>query len=313
MTRAYINAIGAYVPAGRVDNYERGKRFGVDARFIDEKIGTSKLALKDPDEETSDLACRAIEKLQDFGLVLSDVQGLILCTQTPDGYGLPHTSARVHGKLDLPSTCAAFDISLGCSGYVYGLSVVDALMQVRKLDNVVFVTSDPYSKIVSPENKDTALLFGDAATATWMRLSDEPLEKLRVTSAVFGTVGAGGDNLMVGADHILSMNGREVFNFSAKEVPTQINQLLSDLELTHEDIDVFLLHQGSKYIVDTIAKRLGLPPGKVPLGITGYGNTVSSSIPMMLQNLLESTPPKRVILSGFGVGLSFATLLLERG
>lgn len=308
-----INAIGSYIPVGRIDNYRQAEEFGYERQFIDQKIGAGQLSRKSSSEDTSDLAFNAVRDLVNAGLDLSDIDGLLVCTQNPDGFGLPHTSAIVHEKLNLLKRCAAFDISLGCSGYVYGLAVADGIMRSQGLKNVILVTSDPYSKVVDPKNKDTAMLFGDAATATWLipwELAG-PKGKLGLGSAVFGTDGSGACNLTVGPERTLFMNGREVFNFSARMVPAQILELLTELNLTTDDIDYFLLHQGSKYIVDTITRRLKVPPEKVPLGISKCGNTVSSSIPLMLADLVMEQNPKRVILSGFGVGLSYATMMLE--
>ncbi|WP_208430433.1 ketoacyl-ACP synthase III [Methyloceanibacter sp. wino2] len=280
--------------------------------FVRNKIGAVSLPIRAEGEETSDLAVAAVRKLFEKGLDPSAIDLLILCTQNPDGHGLPHTSAIVHGKLGLPETCAAFDISLGCSGYVYGLTVVDAMLRAGHARNAVLVTADPYSKIVDPDDRDTALLFGDAATASWI----VPAEAgggldLQIGGARLSTMGKDGGALAVKPSGKLEMQGRAVFNFAAQTGTAQIRDLLDETGLELEDIDLFLLHQGSRYIVETIARRLGVPAGKVPLGITENGNTVSSSIPLMLEAGANQSA-RRILLCGFGVGLSCASMVLTK-
>jgi 3-oxoacyl-[acyl-carrier-protein] synthase-3 len=160
---------------------------------------------------------------------------------------------------------------------------------------------------VNPADKNTALLFGDAATVTL--ISGE--EVLLARAFECGTRGREGDSLMC-KDKVLIMNGRAVFNFSAVEVPRQIRRLLDKAGLAMEEIDVVLLHQGSRFILDTVGRRLGLGRDKLPSNISSHGNTVSSSIPLLLSDYLGNTGCKRIVISGFGVGLSWASAILER-
>lgn len=238
------------------------------------------------------------------------VDCLVVCTQNPDGSGLPHTSAVVHGKLGLPAQCACFDVSLGCSGYVYGLSIVQSFMQQNRLARGLLFTADPYSKIIDPKDKNTALLFGDAATVTLLDAAEQP-GRWRMGPFRFATRGKDGAALENRAG-TLAMNGRAVFNFSATEVPPQVSALLADAGLKAEDVDLFLFHQGSRFIVDQLAKRLDLPAAKVPVNLAEQGNTVSSSLPLLLQEHLGDSRLRRILLSGFGVGLSWASCLLTR-
>lgn len=301
-----IKAIGCYIPETRLDNVARAARFGRDAAFVADKLGPVRVARKAADEDTSDLAAKAVEAIPGFDP--ASVDGLIVCTQNPDGHGLPHTSAILQARLGLPTTTAAFDIGLGCSGYVYGLAIARSLMETYGLKSVLLVTSDPYSKIVDDEDLDTALLFGDAAAATW--ITDGP--GLAIGPAKFATDGGGADHLKVNEAGHLVMHGREIFNFTAKAVPEQIGALLAEAGIDKADVDSFVLHQGSRYIVRTIQQRLGAPPEKVPVGLTDYGNAVSSSIPLILADMLDDKAQKRIVLSGFGVGLSMASMILER-
>jgi 3-oxoacyl-[acyl-carrier-protein] synthase-3 len=280
--------------------------FDIDESFLVEKIGMQRLAVKSSEEETSDLCCKAFADLQlKTGLKLEEVDCIVLCTQNPDGNGLPHTSAVVHGKLGLPETCSAFDISLGCSGYVYGLSVLQGFMQANGFSRGVLFTADPYSKIINKNDKNTSLLFGDAATATL--LSEAPT--WRMGKPLFGTSGKDAAAIEIERGNAqLSMNGRAVFSFSATSVPKNIAAMLDRNQLSVDDIDCFVLHQGSRYIVETLRKKLGVDAGRAPFVAADYGNTVSSSIPLQLIELTGGT--QCVVIAGFGVGLSWGSSVL---
>jgi len=305
-----ITAIGSYIPAARESNYAKKSQFDIDDDFITEKIGVKQVSRKASDEETSDLCVKAYADLLGRHGGIEPIDCLIVCTQNPDGSGLPHTSAIVHGKLGLPPHCACFDVSLGCSGYVYGLSVIKSFMQDNGFSNGLLFTADPYSKIIDPQDKNTALLFGDAASVTLMQSAAGP-GTWQPGPFRFGTQGKGGAALE-NRDGKLYMNGRAVFNFSATEVPLQLRQLLQGLQLGIDDIDLFLFHQGSKFIVDQLTARLKIPHEKVPLNLADQGNTVSSSLPLLLQGYVDDPQLHRIVLSGFGVGLSWASCLLTR-
>ena len=300
-----IEAIGTYIPAGRIDNRQRMAQFEVDEGFLLEKTGMLSQAVKADDEETSDMCCKAFADLAArSGISTAEVECIVVCTQNPDAHGLPHTSAIVHAKLGLPDSCAAFDISLGCSGFVYGLSVIQGFMQANGFRKGVLFTADPYSKIVDGQDKNTSLLFGDGATATLV--GDAP--RWRTGKFLFGSHGKEGAAIEVQQTGKLAMNGRAVFSFSATVVPKNISAMLAANELTVEDIDCFALHQGSRYIVDTIAKKLGVAPEKAPFVAPDYGNTISSSVPLLLNGI--GAEARRVVISGFGVGLSWASTIL---
>jgi 3-oxoacyl-[acyl-carrier-protein] synthase-3 len=183
-------------------------------------------------------------------------------------------------------------------------------MEANGFRTGLLLTCDPYSKILAPGDRNTALLFGDAAVATLLQ-ADPASGGWLPTKFKFGTDGRSGRALHNDAG-TLTMEGRAVFNFSATAVPEQIKALLREAELTSAEIDLFLFHQGSKFIVDTLRKRLELPVEKVPLRLTEQGNTVSSSIPLLLEEQLARRDISRVVISGFGVGLSWASGLLER-
>ncbi|MGZ8406429.1 MAG: 3-oxoacyl-ACP synthase III family protein [Caulobacteraceae bacterium] len=303
-----ISAIGSYLPEGRIDLIARRGDYGVETEFLKDKSGFTAVRRKAADEETSDLCVKAFEALTAKRPIdIQTIDCIVVCTQNPDGKGLPHTSSVVHAKLKAPETCAAFDISLGCSGYVYGLAVVKAFMEANGLKCGLLFTADPYSKVIDETDKNTAILFGDAAAVTL--LDGQPV--WAIGPAKVRSAGASGAAIQTGADSVLRMNGRAVFTFSATKVPALIKDLLEEQGLTPAGIDTFLLHQGSKFIVDTVRAALGVSDQAAPFEAGEIGNSVSSTIPLMLESRLDGQE-KRLVLAGFGVGLSWAAMLLER-
>jgi 3-oxoacyl-[acyl-carrier-protein] synthase-3 len=307
-----IKHIASYVPEHHESNFDKKTRFDIDDDFIINKIGVLKVSRKAPDESTSDMCVKAFRALQGrTGISPDEIDCLVVCTQNPDGRGLPHTSAIVHGKVRAPERCAAFDISLGCSGYVYGLSIVKAFMEQNGLKRGLFFTADPYSSIIDPGDKNTVLLFGDAATVTYLAEAEADASGWVPVKFKFGTSGSEGSALQITGDKLV-MNGRAVFNFSATRVPPQVTELLHEAGLSPANIDLFIFHQGSKYILDTLQKRMDLDPGKIPSNLAEHGNSVSSSIPMLLEGRLKDGGLRNIVLCGFGVGLSWASCLLQR-
>lgn len=303
-----IQKIASYIPPTIENNLEKCGQFDMAADFVLEKIGVRSVSRAAPDEYASDMCVAAYQALQEkVSFDAAEIECIVVCTQNPDAGGLPHVSAIVHGRIKGADDCACFDIGLGCSGYVYALSVVRAFMGANGMRRGLLFTSDPYSKIVNRGDRNTSLLFGDAATVTLLSDQGSWLPQ----SFAFGTRGSGGQNIRK-KDEVLEMNGRAVFNFSATVVPGQISGLMAREGLGIDDIDLFFLHQGSRFIVDTLRERLGIPAERVPTKLLNQGNTVSSSIPLMLQDYMEDERYRRFLLSGFGVGLSWATCILQR-
>ena len=306
-----IKNIGVYLPTDYESNFDKKDRFSIDDNFI-KKLGVERVTRKKKDESTSDLCVKAFENLRSKILLdVYDIDCIVVCTQNPDNNGIPHTSAIVHAKLGLSDECACFDISLGCSGYIYGLSIITSFMESNGYENGLFFTSDPYSGIIDPDDKNTALLFGDGATVTYFKKCDKDSKYFYCGKFCFNTNGKAGNALNNNNGH-LEMDGRAIFKLAIVHAPMQINQLLESSGLSRSDIDLFLLHQGSKYIVDNLCKALELPAYKVPRKLVRHGNTVSSSIPIMLEDYIYDNKIGKVILSGFGVGLSWATCLLTK-
>jgi 3-oxoacyl-[acyl-carrier-protein] synthase-3 len=302
-----ICEIASYIPEKRIDNVARKEMFGVSDTFIKEKIGILRVARKSPDEDTSDLCCRAFgELIKKINLDSREVEAVIVCTQNPD-YNLPHVSAIIQGRIGLRDDCAAFDIALGCSGYVYALAVAESFMKSMGLKKGLLFTADPYSKIIEEEDKNTSLIFGDAATVTL--IAEDPVYRSMKFS--FGTQGRSYKNLIC-TDGRLQMNGREIFSFALRTIPSDVKHLLLKNGLSIKEIDLFLFHQGSKYIIDQLVKAIGIPKEKAPYVVGDYGNTVSSSIPLMLEGVFRENQVETLLISGFGVGLSWASGILKR-
>jgi 3-oxoacyl-[acyl-carrier-protein] synthase-3 len=305
-----IKAIASYIPERRVSNVDRAEAAGKDVDFITDKVGFTSLLRKSDCEETSDLCVGAFESLLEkhHDIKREDIDCLLVVTQNPDGFGLPHTSAIVQHKLGLSEDVAAFDVSLGCSGFVYALDVIQAFMTAQGLQHGLLFTADPYSKIIDPHDYNTELLFGDAAAVTY--IAAQPVFVSR--RSTFCTDGKLSHSIKVDEDtRVLSMLGSNVFKFAVTKVPAQIEKCLERNGLDKDEVDLYLLHQGSKFIVDNLILALGVEADKVPFLAAETGNTVSSSIPLMLEQYMK-TGEKTILISGFGVGLSWATSILER-
>jgi 3-oxoacyl-[acyl-carrier-protein] synthase III len=301
-----IKEIASYLPEKRVSNYDKKIQFELDDDFIENKIGVKSHSLKEENEKSSDLCVKAFDNLiKKIDIDIESIDCCVVVTQNPD-FNIPHTSAIVHGKIGLSNECACFDISLGCSGYVYGLSNILAFMKNNGLKNGLLFTSDPYSDIIDKEDKNTALIFGDGSTVTY--ISENAIFVPQDFS--FGTNGSSYKELI--CEDKLYMNGRAVFNFTATTIPKHIQELLKKNELNDNNIDKYVLHQGSKYIVDTIRKRLKVDEDKVPFDMYEYGNTVSSSIPIILEKEIKNIENNIIIICGFGVGLSWASSILKK-
>lgn len=323
MIRAYIKAVEYYFP----ENYEENS---IDDKLTS-KIGIKKRNIAKNEEFASDLAVAAALKLFDEKVIdRNEIDFLILCTQSPD-YLLPSTSCIIQDRLGLPTTCGAFDFNLGCSGFVYGLSIAKGLIESGSAKNILLLTADTYSKYINPLDRSVRVLFGDAASATLIS-SKHSSEEL-IGPFVFGTDGSGKDNLIVHAGGLrepltnenqinetdeysntrsranLYMNGPEIFNFTLKEVPKSFNALLEKSKLTLDDYDKFIFHQANKFMLEHLRKKVGIDEKKFPIFVESCGNTVSSTIPIVIKNELINkniVSGNRIMLLGFGVGYSWA-------
>jgi len=305
-----IEAIEYYLPERFMTSGELASNFGFDLQFVEEKIGVKRIYIAGENEMTSDMAVAAIEKLfKKRPDIKEKINVIAVCTQTPD-YQLPHTSAVVHKKLGLGQDVACFDIGLGCSGFVYGLSVVKAFIEENEIEYGLLVTAETYSKIIDEKDKNTKPLFSDAAAATL--IGREPyLTPLKFT---FGTNGNGYDSLILRNQDYLFMDGRGIFEFVATIVPEDLKRCLEINQLGINEIDYFVFHQASSFMINTLSKKLGVSNDKrIIKCIDRFGNTVSSSIPIAITTIFDNCMSKnlKILISGFGVGLSWASTILS--
>lgn len=287
------------------------------------KTGVRRRHIAGPDECSSDLAFRAAEKLfAEHCIDRGSIDYLLLCTQTPD-YPLPTTACLLQDRLKLRTSIGALDFNLGCSGFVYGLSLADALIQSGQAQRVLLLTAETYSKYIHPTDRSLRTIFGDAAAATLVEASDQR----SLGSFVFGTDGGGANTLMVpkgGArsekdalqpnkrvrwPSSLVMDGPELVKFTVEVVPPLVEEVLERHGWTRDNVDLYLLHQATTFLLNAVKQRLNLDNSQVPLALEEYGNTVSCTIPILIRDLRASgrlRPGVRTLMVGFGVGLSWA-------
>lgn len=302
---AKLVGTASYIPVGRDDNLAAALALGISEESLRAKIGVSERAKKQDNETLEDMCVSAFHALsQKHQIALSGIDIVCVVTQNPD-QTIPHSSARIHERLKLPNSCMTFDISQGCAGFVHGAVVISALMERLSLSNALLFTCDPYSKIIDPNDRNTALIFGDAATVTLFG-SEGP--GYYVANAEFGTAAGTADCL--NCDRHLAMDGRAIVMNAMREVPKSIDAILKKSNFSQNDVELFLLHPGSKFVVESLREKMGLDPVKAPFMIEGYGNTVSSSIPIMLESFMQRPVLEHVVISGFGVGFSWGTALL---
>lgn len=318
---AFIQHISTYIPEDFISNDEISQRFpDWNSEQIFQKIGIKKRHITNENEFVSDIAVKAINNLlKEYNIDKSTIDYLIICTQSPD-YFLPTTACLVQHRVGLHKNCGAIDINQGCSGYIYGISLADALVSSRNFKNVILVTAETYSKYLHESDKGNISLFGDAATATL--ISNKGLYKIGKFS--LGSDGSGAENLIVknggsrypntqnteDFDNFLYMNGKEIFNFTAKNIPGLLNDNLLLNQLQLEEIDQFIFHQANTFMLNFLRKKIGIPKEKFLIEMENYGNTVSSTIPIAFKTVFEQQNDK-VMLVGFGVGYSWGAVCLE--
>lgn len=333
---AAIADIAEFIPNGKLSNQDLELLYpSWPASKIYEKTGIQNRGIAAPDQTAGDLAQAAAQALFARGKVRAeDVDFIILCTQAPD-HVLPTTACILQHRLGVPTSAGALDVNLGCSGYVYCLSLAKGLIESGAANCILLLTADTYSKYIHPLDKSVRTLFGDGATATAVVATEA--DRHTIGPFVFGTDGSGAEHLIVpaggfrrpasaesaeefrdGSDNVRSannlyMNGAEVMSFTLREVPRSVEKLLDKAGLEREQIDYFVLHQANRFMLETLRKKMKIPSEQMPVRIEDVGNTVSSTIPltlisMMQQGLLDTE--KQLMLVGFGVGLSWSACIL---
>ncbi|UFH46679.1 ketoacyl-ACP synthase III [Flavobacterium galactosidilyticum] len=331
---SYINSISVYLPKNTLTNEDLNNEFPEwTAEKISSKTGIFKRTIASEDEFVSDLAIKASIKLFEEHLIdKSCIDFVLLCTQSPD-YFLPTTACVVQDKLGLSKNCGALDFNLGCSGFVYGLGLAKGLIASGIAKNVLLITSETYSKYINKKDKSNRTIFGDAAAAC---LISSGSKAGNICNFVFGTDGSGADNLIVknGAakfskqksddvyidgeffknDDNLYMNGQEIFKFTTASVPILVEECLASNGLNIEDVDLFIFHQANKFMLDYIRRKLKIPQDKFLMYFEDIGNTVSSTIPIVMSEAIASKKIKKgmkVLIVGFGVGYSYGATVIE--
>lgn len=333
--KARIQAVDYYLPEGELSNDDLSREFPewtVDK--ISSKTGIRRRHIAAENEFTSDLAVGAGRALfARHGIAAEDVDYLIVCTQSPDFY-MPTTACLVQDQLGLRTDIGATDVNLGCSGYIYSLGMAKGLIESGQVGNVLVITADTYSKFINPRDKSVRTIFGDGASASFVVGSDSP-EALYAIS--YGSDGSGGKNLIVpngglrsaaeiapksdvaarqldGDGYDLYMDGPEIFNFTLDVVPRSVDAILRKAQLELEEIDLFVFHQANRFMLEHLRKKLGIDQEKFFLSLEDSGNTVSSTIPIALTEAVNQGVLKsgmKVMLLGFGVGLSWGGLLVN--
>ncbi len=320
---ASVRAVAGYVPKGRLTNEELSLRYPEwSAEDILRKTGIRTRAVAAPDECASDLAFEAAKTLfEREDVEPGDVDLLIFCTQSPD-YFLPTTACILQKRLGLSTQTMAFDLPLGCSGWVYGVSVARALLDAGEAASALLLTGDTYTRYVEPEDRNVAAIFGEAGAATLITKGDDSSGQGAIGPFVFGTDGAGAEALIVrgGASRNpqgrrrLEMDGPRIFEFCLRRIPGLVHALLEKAEIGLDDVDLWVFHQANRFMLDRLRKKTGIQEDRFAWRLEEEGNTVSSTIPLTLESAVLSGQLQagmRVGVVGFGVGYSWGAGLIE--
>jgi 3-oxoacyl-[acyl-carrier-protein] synthase III len=302
---------------------DEGERLGLEPSEVarlQRALGLEQRYIVNDGETTVDLCLHSAQNLfLGCGIRPEDVQAVILVTQTPD-YAAPSSAIALQHMLGLPVTTMAFDMRLGCSGFVYGLAVASSLVEAG-LSRVLLCVGDTASRIVDPTDHAIAPIMGDAGSAI--------LVERKPSKSLFQLYsdGSGARALIVpnsgmrqtpedkGLPQLMHMEGAAVFNFTLQRVPNMISDMLAFAELEQDDLDFFVLHQPNKYILRNLQKRMKLSDEKMPTSTQSvYGNQNSASIPGTISGFLNknfSNSSLKTMFAGFGIGLSWGACVVE--
>ena len=330
---AFIKSISYYLPKKVVTNEDLVKEFPEwTVEKVANKIGVKERHVVAENETATDMATLAAEKLFDeHAIDPLSIDFILFCTQSPD-YFLPTSACIIQHRLGLSTTCGALDFNLGCSGFIYGLSLAKGLIFSNVAKNVLLLTAETYSKHIHPKDKGNRTIFGDASAATLISTDGYA----SIEDFCLGTDGRGAENLIVKkgglrqpnakldttfdkdgntqSSDYLFMNGGEIFNFTSEAVPILVEQVLMKNNLEKKEIQLFVFHQANKYMMNYLRKLIDVEPERFYYYLERVGNTVSSTIPIALyQAMKEDQIPKgsNVMLAGFGVGYSWGGTVLK--
>lgn len=290
------------------------------------KTGIKQRHLAGPRECSSDLGVAAAEKLfAQFDIDRNTIDYVLFCTQTPDYY-LPTTACLIQDRLGLRRNIGALDFNLGCSGFVYGLSLCDGLIRSEVAQRILLITAETYSKLIHPSDRSLRTIFGDAGAATLIEAAEEPT----LQHFQFGTDGSGANTLIASdggfrspEDAIaprhkkrwpssLYMDGPELISFTVEKIPGLVKQICRLGQIDKSDVHRYLFHQATFKLLDELRRTLDVESDKMPVRMENVGNTVSCTLPLLIEQIRreEGLPPDRWnLLVGFGVGLSWAGCL----
>jgi 3-oxoacyl-[acyl-carrier-protein] synthase-3 len=332
--RAFIEDIEYYLPERIVTNADLEQQNpSWNMGLVAGKAGVFERRIAAEDETSFDLAVKACEQLfqrHDVG----DVDGLIFCTQTPDLI-MPSNAFLLHRHLELREETIAFDYTLACSGFIYGLAMIQGFLAAGLAKRILLVTAETYSKFINKRDRSSRVLFGDGAAAAIVSASDSTRGIIDIDLATVARhwdrvwVPAGGfrqprseatamettdDAGNVRSQNDMCMDGMGLWAFVNSTVPKQVRRLLTRNAITIEEIDLVLFHQGSKLVIDSLVKALGVTDGQLFSNLAKVGNTVSASIPIALKDAWTQERVQsgdKVLLAAFGAGLSAGALLME--
>ena len=337
----FIKGIAACVPK-KIQKTDDLEMFSEkEAQVFEQNTGIKQRHIADGNICASDLCFQAAENIiEKLKWQKNEIDVLIFVSQSPD-YILPATSNLLQNRLELSKDCFCLDISLGCSGYIYGLSLVANLLQNSKFNKALLLVGDTISTYTSSNDKSVFPLFGDAGTATAIEFNNKPSKwsfitgsdgggkeaikindggarnRTNITSFDYINIDAADEKLGTRRAIDLELNGIDVFNFAIKTAPNSIKELLEKTDKSIDAIDFVFLHQANKFMNDTIRKKIKIDKEKTPSSIENFGNTNGASIPLtIVLTFLDNQPEKdlNVIMCGFGVGLSWGAvdLTLEK-
>ncbi|HEX5470092.1 MAG TPA: beta-ketoacyl-ACP synthase III [Gaiellaceae bacterium] len=315
-----ITGVGAYVPERVMTNGELSSLVDTSDEWITERTGIKERHIAAPDQAASDLALPAARQaLEDAGVDPAELDLVVVATVTPDMF-FPSTGSLLASELGAEDA-AAYDLSAGCTGFMYALAQAYGTVAGGLVENALVVGTETLSKIINWHDRSTCVLFGDGAGAVVLgRVAEGGFRGFEL-----GSDGEGGKELSIPAGgsrnpstaetvaqemHFLQMNGREVYKFATRVLVASAEKLLGEVGLTVEEIDLYVPHQANKRIIDHAASKLGIPEEKVFVNVDRYGNTSSASIPLCLaQGVREGRlgAGTRVLMTGMGAGLTWGS------
>jgi 3-oxoacyl-[acyl-carrier-protein] synthase III len=326
--RACISAIEYYLPEHVLTNEDLARDFPQwSPEKIFAKTGIMRRHVAGPSETSVDMAVKAAEKLFARGAVApGQVDFLLLCTQTPDFF-LPTSACIVQDRLGVPVKAGSFDINQGCAGFIYGLAAAKGLVESGSAARVLLLTADTYTRLVRKGDWNVRSLFSDGAAATLVSaLPADGAARPFIGPFCFGTDGSGADRLIVRTGGFrapasasaeapfVEMNGPAIFAFGLERVPQAVRELLDKDGISQSAVDLFVFHQASSVMLESLRRSLTIPAERFFVNIADHGNTVSSTIPIALRDAHAQgriRPRDTVLLSGYGVGLSWGATLVR--